>query len=59
MEKKASPHTLAVALLTDLREIHSAREPAVLSRTGRRPVRGRRGQPSLIRRFDAAGPPNP
>ncbi|MFD8631987.1 hypothetical protein [Streptomyces sp. NPDC059533] len=23
MEKKANPHTLAVALLTDLREIHS------------------------------------
>ncbi|MEU6754916.1 hypothetical protein [Streptomyces sp. NPDC046685] len=59
-EKKAGPYDIAVTLLTDLREIHSraGTSGAFEDRVGALRAT-HRGKPSLMRRFDAAGLPNP
>ncbi|WP_046776157.1 hypothetical protein [Streptomyces yangpuensis] len=59
-EKKAGPYDVAVTLLTDLREIHarSGTSSAFEDRVGALRAT-HRGKPSLMRRFDAVGMPNP
>ncbi|MEV0409797.1 hypothetical protein AB0I68_03035 [Streptomyces sp. NPDC050448] len=59
-EKKAGPYDIAVTLLTDLREIHARAGTSgdFEDRVGALRAT-HRGKPSLMRRFDAVGLPNP